>query len=101
MIQFCKFNSSRDLVIHRPNMSIDLEQVFEDFSIPTGGSSDVPSPDVDNTDLVGERVRDIFDVVENQKAISELVNIDKLTYSSGASQNSINITPSTSDGGAE
>lgn len=71
MRQKCKFSRIRDFRQVAPNLSINLSQALESKSIPATGT-DVEFNEIESSANIGDRVRDCFEAIEAQRAITAL-----------------------------
>lgn len=69
MRQKCKFSKDRDFKQTAPNLSVDLAMALKDKVIPSTGS-EVEHNELESSSAIGMRVRDNFEAIEAQRAIT-------------------------------
>lgn len=69
MRQNCKFNSKSDFKESAPNLTVNLAQALESKAIPSTGT-EVEHNELETSSAIGMRVRDNFEAIEAQRAIT-------------------------------
>lgn len=71
MRQTCKYSKNKDFKQTAPNLSVDLAMALKDKVIPSTGS-EVEHNELESSSAIGMRVRDNFEAIEAQRAITAL-----------------------------
>lgn len=78
MIQVCNFNQERDLMPHKPHLSINLKEALESNTISDTGVSISDSNMLNQPEMIKGRIRDNFDALNAEATLSESMSAPRV-----------------------